>query len=101
MSTKDLAEIKEIVLEAVANGIKPLENSMGGMETRMDGLEKSMGGMETRIGSVEKKIDKVQEDISDLKLETKAIHLIIVTQSKDHEERIEQLEKNAGITPRS
>ena len=89
MLKKDLTEIKKIIEEVVGNAIKPLEKHIGTVEGKIDSVD-------SRLGTVEGKIDKVQDDIDDLKLETKALHLIITTQSKNHEERIERLEQRAS-----
>jgi len=46
---------------------------------------------------LEGKIDKLGEQITDLRLETKAIHKIIETQGAEFEKRIVNLEDQVGI----
>lgn len=61
-------------------------------------LEDNVRSIDKRLTSVEDKIDKMAAGIKDLKLETKAIHMIIERQDKDFRQRIERLEENAGIS---
>lgn len=52
---------------------------------------------EGRFDNLEGKVDKLSEDIEDLKLETRAIHEIIKTQSSELENRIQRLEEHVDI----
>lgn len=62
-----------------------------------DDLKQIKNIVQDTIQPLGREIDNLEGKVDDLILETKAIHEIIETQSKEHEQRIERLEEHAGI----
>ena len=96
MLKSDLAEIKDVVKEAV-------KTHLGSVDVALGSLVQSVGSIEERLGSLENKLEETKQelkvDIADVKFETAAIHLIIEGQNKDQEKRFLKIEKHIGISP--
>lgn len=61
--TKLAEGLREVITDAVQEGLKPVEKRLGGVENRLDGVEKRLGGVEDRLDGVEKRLDGIEKEM--------------------------------------
>lgn len=100
LTKQDLADIKEVVVDAVNESFEvlsaprfdALETRMDRLEGRMDGLEGRMGGIEGRMDGLETRMDRQEKEFRAFRDETNAHFGRIDTQLQTLTDKVSMLD---------
>ena len=67
--TKLAEGLREVITDAVQEGLKPVEKRLGGVENRLGGVENRLGGVENRLDGVEKRLDGIEKRLDGIEKE--------------------------------
>ena len=61
--TKLAEGLREVITDAVQEGLKPVEKRLGGVENRLGGVENRLDGVEKRLDGIEKRLDGIEKEM--------------------------------------